>query len=149
MKKFSWFCYLWSFFRYDGIEFGHRKSSEIDSFNEVISDSRTESLLYTVRRRIFAGNFYNIKENKGKYFRQAAKVRRLIKEDFDRVFKEQGVDALLTPVTSHSTLLNSEMQMDHFRTRQRYDDYFTQPVNMGGMLFLPCPRTRDRKRALS
>uniref|UniRef100_A0A914BWF9 Glutamyl-tRNA(Gln) amidotransferase subunit A, mitochondrial n=1 Tax=Acrobeloides nanus TaxID=290746 RepID=A0A914BWF9_9BILA len=125
--------------RYDGIEFGHRKPSEVDSFNEVISDSRTDSLLYTVRRRIFAGNFYNIKENKGKYFRQAAKVRRLIKEDFDRVFKEQGVDALLTPVTSHSALLNSEIQMDHFRTRQRYDDYFTQPVNMGGLPAISVP----------
>lgn len=48
--------------RYDGVRFGHKTDFCDDSFNEVITRSRSESLNDTVRRRIFAGNFYNVNE---------------------------------------------------------------------------------------
>uniref|UniRef100_A0AC34RF68 Glutamyl-tRNA(Gln) amidotransferase subunit A, mitochondrial n=1 Tax=Panagrolaimus sp. JU765 TaxID=591449 RepID=A0AC34RF68_9BILA len=123
--------------RFDGISFGHRKSGEHRSFNDLLADSRTESLNDTIRRRIFVGNYYNVRENRGKYFQQAAKVRRLIKSDFDQVF--QKVDALLTPVTSHSVPLYSEVKAVKFKSRQRQDDYFTQPANMAGLPAISVP----------
>jgi len=123
--------------RFDGISFGHRNKDITTSFNDVLAYSRTESLNDTIRRRIFVGNYYNVRENKGKYFQQAAKLRRLIKTDFDEVFTK--VDALLTPVTSHSVPLYSEVEAVKFKQRQRLDDYFTQPANMAGLPAISVP----------
>lgn len=90
----------------------------------------SETLLHPFRSR-----------NRGRYFQQAAKVRRLIKEDFERVFRAEGVHALLTPVTGHSAPLYSEVKDEKFRAQQRRDDYFTQPANMSGNWFRQ-PTTR-------
>jgi aspartyl-tRNA(Asn)/glutamyl-tRNA(Gln) amidotransferase subunit A len=47
--------------RFDGVRFGHRTGFKAtESFNEMLAESRTESLGETVRRRIFAGNFYTM-----------------------------------------------------------------------------------------
>ncbi|KAI6226468.1 Glutamyl-tRNA(Gln) amidotransferase subunit A, mitochondrial [Aphelenchoides fujianensis] len=64
--------------RYEGMEFGHRED-QLKSFNELLTNSRTKSLNDVVRKRIFAGNFFNLEENKGQYFLQAAKNQN---EDF-------------------------------------------------------------------
>ena len=69
--------------------------------------------------------------NYDKYFIQALKIRRLIADDFDKVFS-QGIDMLLTP-----TLLGDAPHYDWFsqadnRTRTQEQDVFTQPVNMAG-----------------
>ncbi|KAH7729539.1 amidase [Aphelenchoides avenae] len=127
--------------RYDGIRYGFRTTNDHAqlSFSELLTESRTPALNDTVKRRIFAGNFYNIRENRGRYFQQAAKVRRLIKEDFERVFRKEGVHALLTPVTGHSAPLYSEVKNEQFRAQQRRDDYFTQPANMSGLPAISVP----------
>ena len=59
--------------RYDGVRFGFCAERNAKSFDEMITATRTEALNYSVKRRIFAGNFFNIKENRGKYYLQAAK----------------------------------------------------------------------------
>uniref|UniRef100_A0AC35FVI4 Glutamyl-tRNA(Gln) amidotransferase subunit A, mitochondrial n=1 Tax=Panagrolaimus sp. PS1159 TaxID=55785 RepID=A0AC35FVI4_9BILA len=123
--------------RFDGVSFGHRSEQNFKTFNDLLAFSRTESLNDTIRRRIFVGNYYNVRENRGKYFQQAAKVRRLIKEDFDRAFND--VDVLLTPVTSHSAPYYSVVSAAKFKHRQRQDDYFTQPANMAGLPAISIP----------
>lgn len=122
--------------RYDGISFGYREEECDASFNELLAQSRTKSLNETIKRRIIVGNFYNIRENRGKYFQQAARLRRLIANDFDNVFT--NVDALLTPVTTHSVPLFSEVEIK-FKDKQREDDYFTQPANMAGLPAISIP----------
>uniref|UniRef100_A0AC34F4I7 Glutamyl-tRNA(Gln) amidotransferase subunit A, mitochondrial n=1 Tax=Panagrolaimus sp. ES5 TaxID=591445 RepID=A0AC34F4I7_9BILA len=123
--------------RFDGVSFGHRSKNNFKSFNDLLAYSRSESLNDTIRRRIFVGNYYNVRENRGKYFQQAAKVRRLIKQDFDQAFNE--VDVLLTPVTSHSAPYYSEVSAAKFKHRQRQDDYYTQPANMAGLPAISIP----------
>jgi len=81
-------------------------------------------------------NFYNIAENKGRYYEQAAKVRRLLKQDFDSALSQ--VDALLTPTTGHSAPKLSEIQTANLETRLR-DDYFTQPANLCGLPAISIP----------
>ena len=88
-------------------------------------------VLQVVRGRILAGNYFLLREHYDEYFVQALKVRRLIAQDFDRVFQE--VDVLLTPTT-----LTEAPSMDDFltsdnRTQTAKHDYCTQPVNMAGV----------------
>lgn len=88
---------------------------------------------FLILKSIF--NFYKFFfRNRGKYYLQAAKVRRLIKNDFDRVFKTKKIHAILTPVTTHSAPLFSEVKRTKFREQQRKDDFYTQPANMAGKL---------------
>lgn len=72
--------------------------------------------------------------NNSKYYQKAALVRRLIKNDFDKVFNQ--VDALLTPTCSHSAPLYSEIKSENFYEMQKKEDYFTQPANMAGITFV-------------
>lgn len=48
--------------RFDGVTFGHRTSKNVESFNDLLAFSRSESLNDTIRRRIFVGNYYNVRE---------------------------------------------------------------------------------------
>jgi hypothetical protein len=70
-------------------------------------------------------------------------VRRLIADDFRNVLRTNNnesansnkVDIILTPVTSDVAPLYSQFRRnDDGYTRERTDDYFTQPANMSGAL---------------
>ncbi|XP_052870531.1 glutamyl-tRNA(Gln) amidotransferase subunit A, mitochondrial-like, partial [Anopheles cruzii] len=82
--------------RYDGIEYGHR-SKEDASTEQLYAKTRAEGFNDVVKNRILAGNFFLLRRNYEKYFQKALKVRRLISDDFVRVFRE--VDVLLAPTT--------------------------------------------------
>ncbi|KAI6233944.1 Amidase domain-containing protein [Aphelenchoides fujianensis] len=119
------------------MEFGHRED-QLKSFNELLTNSRTKALNNVVRKRIFAGNFFNLEENKGQYFLQAAKVRRLIQRDFSAVFREQRVDVLLLPSTNHSAPTISQVRSRSAEENQN-EDFFTQSANMCGLPAISLP----------
>ncbi|XP_021380008.1 glutamyl-tRNA(Gln) amidotransferase subunit A, mitochondrial-like isoform X1 [Mizuhopecten yessoensis] len=123
--------------RYDGIEYGHRGQQEL-STEQMYAMSRHEGFNEVVRGRIFAGNFFLLRRNYEQYFLKAQRVRRLIKDDFTRVFDE-GVNVLLTPTT-----LTDAPRYDWFtaadnRTRNEEQDIFTQPINMAGIPAVTVP----------
>lgn len=68
-------------------------------------------------------------------------MRRLIKMDFDRVFREEGCDILLTPVTSSIPPLFSEINDTDGYKRERENDFYTQPCNMAGVPAISVPFT--------
>ncbi|KAI6216063.1 hypothetical protein M3Y94_00459300 [Aphelenchoides besseyi] len=121
--------------RYDGIEFGHRENQRT-SFNELMANSRTKALNDVVRKRIFAGNYFNLEENKGRYFLQAAKIRRLIQSDFAAAF--QDVDVLILPSTNHSAPTISQVRARSAEENQN-EDFFTQSANMCGLPAISIP----------
>ncbi|XP_054156080.1 glutamyl-tRNA(Gln) amidotransferase subunit A, mitochondrial-like [Oppia nitens] len=134
---------------YDGIEFGYRSVAAADDNNssgghqtveEQYSKTRHEAFSDTVKGRIFAGNYFLLRENYENYFNRALKVRRLIAEDFDRVFSKQNVDLLLTPVTLTDAPLYSQWIQKDNRQQVSIEDYCTQPVNMVGLpaISIPC-----------
>ncbi|KAK3583874.1 hypothetical protein CHS0354_033647 [Potamilus streckersoni] len=123
--------------RYDGIEFGYRAENN-ESTEELIAASRHYGFNDVVQGRIFAGNYFLLRQNYEKYFMKAQKVRRLISEDFQKVYSKK-VDILLTPTTPTEAPLYSWFSEQDNRTRTAEQDVYTQPVNMAGVPAVSVP----------
>ncbi|XP_029316115.1 glutamyl-tRNA(Gln) amidotransferase subunit A, mitochondrial [Cottoperca gobio] len=129
--------------RFDGLEYGHR--SEVDISTEAMyASSRHEGFNDVVRGRILSGNYFLLKQNYEHYFVKAQKVRRLIADDFKRVFSS-GVDVLLTPTTLTDAACYSDFTQEDNRTRSTQEDVFTQPVNMAGLPAVSVPTALSRR----
>ncbi|CAB0013961.1 unnamed protein product [Nesidiocoris tenuis] len=115
--------------RFDGLRYGHR-SKQGKSTEELYALSRSEGFGLVVRGRILAGNFFLLLRNYDRYYGKAMKVRRLICEDFKKVW--QDYDVLLTPTTlSDAPTLEEFSRLDN-REQCVMNDYCTQPANMSG-----------------
>lgn len=118
--------------RYDGLKYGLRHDVK-KSTEAMYAKSRQHGFNSVVKNRILAGNFFLLRKNYEKYFIKALKVRRLISNDFDKVFhKNENVDFILSPVTL--TTAPSYLEFSKYRNRDQcaLQDIFTQPSNMAG-----------------
>ncbi|XP_071376209.1 glutamyl-tRNA(Gln) amidotransferase subunit A, mitochondrial [Centroberyx affinis] len=123
--------------RFDGLQYGHR--SEVDRSTEAMyASTRHEGFNDVVRGRILSGNYFLLRQNYQHYFVKAQQVRRLIADDFERVFRS-GVDALLTPATLADAARYADFTQEDNRTRSAQEDVFTQPVNMAGLPAVSVP----------
>ncbi|NP_001080891.1 glutamyl-tRNA(Gln) amidotransferase subunit A, mitochondrial [Xenopus laevis] len=123
--------------RFDGLEYGHR--SDIDDSTEAMyAATRREGFNDVVRGRILSGNYFLLKQNYEKYFVKAQKVRRLIADDFVKVFNS-GVHVLLTPTTLGDAAPYLEFIQEDNRTRSAEEDVFTQCTNMAGLPAVTVP----------
>jgi len=87
------------------------------------------------KRRIILGTFVLSAGHYDAYYAKAQKVQRLIKEDFNKAFKE--VDAILTPVSAEPAFKIGEKTSDPL---QMYlSDIFTIPVNLAGLPAISIP----------
>lgn len=80
--------------RFDGVKYGHR-TADAKNLMEMYTRTRKEGFGDEVKRRIMLGTYALSSGYYDAYYKKAQQLRRLIKEDFDRVFKE--VDVLLSP----------------------------------------------------
>jgi aspartyl-tRNA(Asn)/glutamyl-tRNA(Gln) amidotransferase subunit A len=121
--------------RYDGVKYGHRSQSHSDMIG-MYSKTRCEGFGDEVKRRIMLGTYALSSGYYDAYFLKAARVRRLIKEDFDRAFEQ--VDLIFTPATPTAAFTVGE------RTAQPLEmylsDIFTVSCNLAGVpgISLPC-----------
>lgn len=83
--------------RYDGIRYGHTAHQSAKNLNEVYAKSRAEGFGSEAKRRVMTGTYMLSAGYYDAYYKQAQKVRRLIINDFENVFKE--VDVLVAPST--------------------------------------------------
>jgi aspartyl-tRNA(Asn)/glutamyl-tRNA(Gln) amidotransferase subunit A len=80
---------------YNGINYGIR--GEGNNIYEAIKDSRTKSFSPLIKRRLVIGSFVLQKENQERYYLNACRVRRLIINTFNELFKKY--DALILPAS--------------------------------------------------
>ncbi len=120
--------------RYDGIKYGYstEKSENIDDFYKK---TRSESFGDEVKRRIMIGSYLLSGKNAKEYFEKAQKVRRLIKNEFNKVF--ENYDLIIGPTTTTLPYKVGESLNDAIKSFM--DDILTIPVNMAGLPGMSIP----------
>ena len=125
--------------RYDGVKYGYR--SKGDNLIDMYEKTRSEGFGAEVQRRIMIGTYVLSSGYYDAYYLKAQKVRKLIKNDFDEVYKK--VDAILTPSTPSSAFKIGEKKDDP--VSMYLNDIFTVPVNLAGLPGISIPAGHDSK----
>ena len=72
--------------KYDGVRYGSRSAASDGEGDVLYSQTRGEGFGDEVKRRILLGSYTLSSEAIDNYFIKAQKIRRLVQQDFDRVF---------------------------------------------------------------
>lgn len=80
--------------RFDGVKYGYRAKNP-ENLMDMYIRTRQEGFGDEVKRRIMLGTYALSSGYYDAYYKKAQQMRRLVKEDFDKVFKE--VDVLVSP----------------------------------------------------
>ncbi|KAI7281710.1 amidase signature enzyme [Hortaea werneckii] len=158
--------------KYDGVRYGHRTSSGPDAAPTtqnlpLYAQTRGEAFGAEVQRRILLGAYTLSSEALSNYFIQAQRVRRLVQQDFDRVFAQPNplhddhngsgsaavgsreepdeadvVDVILTPTapTLPPTLEEVRRQSP---VESYMNDVFTVPASLAGLPAVSVPVSLD------
>ena len=126
--------------RYDGVKYGHR--SKGNNLIEMYENTRSEGFGDEVKRRILIGTYVLSSGYYDAYYLKAQKVRRLIKNDFDRAFKD--VDAVLTPSTPNAAFEVGDKKDDPIS--MYLNDVFTVPANLAGLPAISVPSGYDKNK---
>ena len=119
--------------RYDGVKYGLRVKEK--SLIEMYESTRSEGFGDEVKRRIMIGTYVLSSGYYDAYYIKAQKVRSIIKNDFDNVFK--NVDAIFTPATPNTAFPINREEVDPV---QNYlNDIFTVPANLAGLPAISIP----------
>lgn len=126
--------------RYDGVKYGYRTGNS-NNLMEMYMNSRAEGFGVEVKRRIMLGTYALSSGYYEAYYRKAQQVRRLVKEDFENVFKK--VDAIVTPTSPTPAFKFGEKTADPLT--MYLSDVFTIPVNLAGLpgISIPCGFTKE------
>ena len=120
--------------RFDGVRYGYR-SKDIKSFDELYDLTKTEGFGKEVKRRIMLGTYVLSSGYYDAYYGKAQKVRRLIKEDFDKAFNK--VDLIISPTAPSipykiGETVNNPLQM-------YLGDIYTVSANLTGIPAISIP----------
>jgi aspartyl-tRNA(Asn)/glutamyl-tRNA(Gln) amidotransferase subunit A len=125
--------------RYDGVHYGHRSADHGDLI-DMYCRSRGEGFGKEVKRRIMLGTYALSSGYKDAYYVKALKVRRLIRDDFDRAFKT--CDVIVGPTYPTAAFKLGERTEDPLA--MYLSDIYTIGANLAGIpgLSIPCGFTR-------
>ena len=121
--------------RFDGVEYAYR-SPRFNDLIDMYRKTRGEGFGEEAKRRIILGTYVLSSGYYDAYYLRALKVRRLIKDDFDRVFKD--VDCIVTP-TSPTVAFKIGEKVDN-PLAMYLSDIYTISVNLAGVpaVSVPC-----------
>ncbi|MFO0924653.1 MAG: Asp-tRNA(Asn)/Glu-tRNA(Gln) amidotransferase subunit GatA [Pirellulales bacterium] len=133
--------------RFDGAHYGYRspKHSESQSQSSPLIDmycrSRGEGFGTEVKRRIMLGTYALSSGYYDAYYLKALRVRRLIRQDYDKVFAK--VDVLLGPTTPGPAFTIGEKVSDP--VQMYLEDWYTVGANLAGIpaISIPCGKTAE------
>lgn len=120
--------------RYDGVSYGMREDGA--DIVEMMTNTRTKYFGDEVKRRIVIGNYALSAGYYDAYYLKALKVRRLVKEDYDRAFEK--VDVIMCPTAPSTAFKIGDKISDPLE--MYLQDACTVPVNLAGLpgISLPC-----------
>ncbi len=125
--------------RFDGIKYGLQDKAS--NLKELYQSSRQAGLGPEAKRRIFLGTHSLSSGYYQAYYLKALKVRRLIKNDFAKVFKQ--LDAILTPTSPSVAFKLGERTQDPLS--MYLSDIYTISANLAGLpaVSFPCGFSKD------
>jgi aspartyl-tRNA(Asn)/glutamyl-tRNA(Gln) amidotransferase subunit A len=125
--------------RYDGVHYGYR-APEYANLIDMYCRTRGEGFGSEVKRRIMLGTYALSSGYKNKYYVQALKVRRLIKDDFDRAFA--ACDVIVGPTSPTAAFPIGERMADPLA--MYLADIYTISCNLAGLpgISIPCGFTK-------
>jgi aspartyl-tRNA(Asn)/glutamyl-tRNA(Gln) amidotransferase subunit A len=121
--------------RYDGVHYGYRAADPSDIL-DLYSRSRVEGFGPEVKRRIMVGTFVLSTGYYDAFYNKACKVRKLIRQDFERAF--QDVDAIVCPTSPVAAFPVGEKIDDPLKLYAV--DVLTVPANLASVpgISFPC-----------
>jgi len=120
--------------RYDGVRFGYRCADPVN-LNDLYERSRGEGFGPEVKRRILIGTYVLSSGYYEAYYRKAQQLRRLIRDDFVKVFKE--VDCVIGPTTP-TTAFKAGQRLDD-PLEMYLNDVYTTAANLAGLPAMSIP----------
>ena len=121
--------------RYDGVHYGHR-TAEKTNLIDLYCKSRGEAFGAEVKRRIMLGTYALSSGYIDAYYTKALKARRLILEDFNKVFAQ--CDVLAGPTSPTAAFKLGEKSSDPLS--MYLSDIYTISCNLAGIagISIPC-----------
>ncbi|MCX5708181.1 MAG: Asp-tRNA(Asn)/Glu-tRNA(Gln) amidotransferase subunit GatA [Candidatus Omnitrophica bacterium] len=126
--------------RFDGVQYGYRAKST--NLIAMYKKTRGEGFGQEAKRRILLGTFALSHGYYDAYYLKALKVRTLIKNDFDSVFKD--CDCIVTPTAPTTAFKIGEKAENPL---QMYlSDIYTISANLSGLpaISVPCGFSKNR-----
>ena len=120
--------------RFDGVRYGHRCEAPVD-LNDMYCRSRAEGFGDEVKRRILVGAYVLSAGYYDAYYRQAQKIRRLIKNDFLAAF--EGVDVIAGPTAPGTAFPMGAKSADP--VQMYLEDIYTIATNLAGLPGMSIP----------
>ena len=125
--------------RFDGVRYTIR-AKEYEGLIDMYCKTRAEGFGDEVKRRIMIGTYTLSAGYYDAYYLKAQKVRTLIYQDFENVFRD--VDFLVTPVSPTTAFKIGEKVNDPIK--MYLSDIFTIAVNLAGLPAISIPCGFDR-----
>ncbi|KZF22692.1 glutamyl-tRNA amidotransferase subunit A [Xylona heveae TC161] len=138
--------------KYDGVRYGAREPGDDNQEGVLFSATRGNGFGDEARRRILLGSYTLSAAAFDNYFIKAQKIRRLVQQDFDRVFALQNpllttdaqppdseaVDILICPtaptIAPSISSLKAQSPVDNYM-----NDVFTVPASLAGLPAVSVP----------
>ena len=114
--------------RYDGIRYGHRANS-FSSLDELYTNSRTEGFGDLTKAAILYGSEVLSAENYQAVYEKALCIRRVIAEEFAKLF--ENFDAILLPACSAMVYTEEQITKDNYLAFE--ENRFTAPASLTGL----------------
>jgi aspartyl-tRNA(Asn)/glutamyl-tRNA(Gln) amidotransferase subunit A len=126
--------------RYDGVHYGYR-APQFSDLIDMVSRSRGEGFGPEVQRRVMLGTYALSSGYYDAYYLKAMRVRRLVKEDFDRAFAE--CDVVMGPTSPTAAFKIGERVDDPLA--MYLSDIYTISANLAGIagISVPCGFTKQ------